>query len=149
MEKTLKQLRKIFAENADKRICVVGASCIGKTTLLKNLPECLDGDDVLLSLLPEDVRTRIKAAPEPWDSMILNEWKEWHRKTRYNIKPGKPVFGIRVEDCDLIVHLVLDEKEYIKRFTKRGKKPEFLKYLAKTEDAIRESGVPVIVVDVG
>lgn len=44
----VEKLRKIFDTNKDKRICIVGSSCVGKTTLLKYLPDAIDMDDFFL-----------------------------------------------------------------------------------------------------
>src|SRR3989344_6572208 len=43
----VEKMKKLFADNIEKRICVVGASCVGKSTLLNYLPEAVDMDDLL------------------------------------------------------------------------------------------------------
>lgn len=43
----VEKISRIFSSNAEKRICVVGASCVGKSTLLSYLPEAVDMDDLL------------------------------------------------------------------------------------------------------
>lgn len=48
------ELNKIFESNKDKRICVIGTSCIGKSTLLKELRNCYDMDDLLFPLLSKE-----------------------------------------------------------------------------------------------
>ena len=43
----VQKIKKIFTTNTEKRICVVGSSCVGKSTLLSYLPEAIDMDDLL------------------------------------------------------------------------------------------------------
>jgi len=144
----VKQLRKIFAENSDKRICVVGVSCIGKTTLLRDLPECLDGDSVVWSRLPMDIYEKLAIAKTPWNKVPLSIWTEWYIKTDFDIKPGRPVFSVWVEDCDLIVYLTLSESEYIERVTKRGRNvKKMLGKRLELENVVAESKMPTVVVD--
>ena len=45
----VEKISHIFSSNAEKRICVVGASCVGKSTLLRYLPEAVDMDDLLFA----------------------------------------------------------------------------------------------------
>ncbi len=44
---------KIINENSDKRICVVGTSCTGKSSLIKQSGIGIDMDDVLYTILKE------------------------------------------------------------------------------------------------
>jgi len=146
-EKALDKLRKIFAENSDKRICVVGFSCIGKSTLVRDLPECLDFDDIVWQQMPKKVYDELKSIPEPWDETTMTIWKEYVKNTHVNIKLRQPVFSIRVEDCDLLVYLTLDEKEHRNRVAKRKKDFELLaNHRAKIEKAVKESNLPTITV---
>jgi len=146
-ERIIHRLRTIFAENADKRICVVGVSCTGKSTLLRDLPECVDGDSIVWDTLPEDVYEKLSRSPTPWDEETLNTWKEWYIKADFDIKPGQPVISVWVEDCDLVVYLTLSESEYLKRVTMRGRNvKEMLKQRAELDKVVRECGLPVIVV---
>ena len=156
MDNALKQLRKIFAENTDKRIFVVGASCMGKTTLLKHFPEYGDLDDYVMSRLSPAERERLKNMSQPWDEETLEIWKA-HVKEHtvdFKFKPGQPLFGFPAPyfttlDCDLIVHLDADDKTYLERVAKRGKSHErMLEHKRKVDRRVAESGLPVIVVDV-
>ena len=38
MEQTLNQLKKVLAENVNKKITVLGTTCVGKSTLFKQIP---------------------------------------------------------------------------------------------------------------
>ena len=151
-ERVISELRNVFAQNSDKRISVVGASCIGKTTLLRNLQGCIDGDDIVWAQIPKEVFIKLKSASEPWAEDIVDIFKGYAKSVIFEIKTGQPVFNCGVFnqgelDCDLIVYLNLKDDKYIERVTKRGKDPDtMLRHKAKVERAVRESGVPVITV---
>lgn len=49
-------IRKVFKEDSDKRICVVGASCVGKTTLLNHFPEAVDMDELLFGKKQKNIK---------------------------------------------------------------------------------------------
>ena len=152
-ERVLSELRSIFAQNSDKRISVVGASCIGKTTLLRNLHGCIDGDDIVWAQVPEEVKSKLKSAPEPWSEETVGIFKSYARSVVFEIKAGQPVFNCGVFnsgelDCDLIVYLSLSDQKYIERVIKCGKDFEtMLRHKAKVEREVRESKVPVITVN--
>jgi ABC-type phosphate/phosphonate transport system ATPase subunit len=42
MNETLEKLKFVLDKNKDKRITVIGTTCTGKTTLLKNIPEGIE-----------------------------------------------------------------------------------------------------------
>ena len=156
-ERVLKEVGEIFTKNSDKRICVVGFSCIGKSTLVRDLSKgwgdvppfnCHDHDEIIWSVLPKDEYDKLKSLPQPWCEETLDIWKDWHRRTPVAIKPGQPVFGCEVLDCDLVVYLTLNENEYLERLAKRGKRLESLvRHIPRIEKAVREATVPVIKVD--
>lgn len=50
------ELKKIFDENKDKRICVVGTTCTGKTTLINKLNIGCDMDELIFPLLSKEER---------------------------------------------------------------------------------------------
>ena len=43
----VERLSQIFHDYIEKRVCVVGSSCVGKSTLLEHFPEAVDMDDLL------------------------------------------------------------------------------------------------------
>ena len=151
-ERVLTELRSFFAANLDKRISVVGASCIGKTTLLLDMPNCIDGDDIVWEQMPRDARAKLKSAPEPWTSETVDIFKGYAKTTVFKIKAGTPVFccgvfGIGEMDCDLIVWLNISDANYLERVAMRKKNPEtMLRHKAKVEKAVKDATIPVIVV---
>ena len=44
---TVNALKAIFVKHKNERICVIGTTCCGKTTLLRQIPDCVDMDDAL------------------------------------------------------------------------------------------------------
>ena len=46
---TINELETIFNKHKNERICVLGTICIGKTTLINQLKNCVDIDDEILS----------------------------------------------------------------------------------------------------
>jgi len=152
-EKVLSQLQTIFAKNKDLRICVVGASCIGKTTLVRDLPECIDHDYIVWELMPKDIAEKLKTFPEPWSEAALDIWKDCISKTHFNIKPRQPIFSYDprcISGCDLIIHLVLDDSQYLERVAKRGKNSDtMLRHKQKVNESVKNASAPVIVIDLG
>lgn len=46
-QETVNALNAIFERHKKDRICVLGTTCCGKTTLLKQIPGCVDLDEEL------------------------------------------------------------------------------------------------------
>ena len=46
-QETINTLNAIFEKHKNERICVLATICCGKTTLLKQIPDCVDLDDEL------------------------------------------------------------------------------------------------------
>lgn len=41
-QETINALKAIFEKHVDERICVLTTTCCGKTTLLRQIPNCVD-----------------------------------------------------------------------------------------------------------
>lgn len=50
MEASIENLERIFEENKEKRICVLGTTCTGKTTLINELKMGSDMDELIFPL---------------------------------------------------------------------------------------------------
>jgi len=148
-ERVLKELRKIFAENFNKRICVVGASCVGKSALVRDLPECLDVDEIIWGSLTPDIQEQLRVYEHsPWDDEKAKIWNAHANFHKIKIKPGQPIFAADILDCDLLVYLEIDEETYASRSAKRRKSLEHvLQHKAEVEEAVKRSAIPIIVVD--
>lgn len=108
---TVKKLEKIFSNHQNDRICVLGTICIGKTTLIKHLKNCVDIDDELPPLLNDKEKDFLQKAHmlnNSWTEEIGNE-VERLTKEKVKIKAGFPLFGTIILDCDVIVYLDIEE----------------------------------------
>ena len=146
------KLRQIFDSNKDKRICVVGPSCIGKTTLLKYLPDAVDMDELIFgsqekNIAPSITKEEIDYVSGSWTPEIGKFMTEKARGS-VEIKPGVPVFGTVVFPADLIVELTLpDEKlrEYIRR--RDSNEIDVFNMKKQIEDEIKHSLVPSLKIE--
>lgn len=111
---TIDELKKIFNNNKNKRICVIGTTCIGKSTLLEYLPECYDMDEIIFPLLTEE-ETNIVCST-PWTKEI-GEYMDKLAKEKIIIECGHPVFGTVLLDADLIVLLTIDDNKLKRAYT--------------------------------
>lgn len=112
------ELKAIFEENQDKRICVVGTSCSGKSTLNKQFVESVDMDQVVFAhLTPNEI---VSVDGTDWSPEVGQKMGEL-AKRHVTAVPGKPVFGTVIfDDCDLIVYLDIDEDLLKERCEMRG-----------------------------
>lgn len=143
---TIDELRKVFNANKDKKICVIGTTCIGKSTILEYLPECYDMDEILFPLLTEE-ETNIVCAT-PWTEEI-GEYMNKLAKEKIKIECGHPVFGTVLLDAELIILLTIDDKKLKERT--RLREASFESSLRMQEAIIEEvtnSGIPYITIPV-
>lgn len=113
----LTQLIKIFNENQDKRICVLGTTCTGKTTIIDKIKIGLDMDKEIFPLLTKEETEYV--CQTPWTKEIGKKMNHLVR-TKLNIKPGIPLFGTVLLDCDLIVYLHINDALLLKRTSQRN-----------------------------
>lgn len=110
---SVERLKLIFEENKGKRICVVGPSCVGKSTLLKYLSEAVDMDDLLFGseergIKPLLSQEEIDYVCSPWTPEIGNFMSQKAREL-IKIDPRHPVFGTIVFLSDIIVEITLPD----------------------------------------
>lgn len=96
----INDLKKVIDSNKEKRICVVGTSCTGKTTYLEYAKNGLDMDKIIFPLLSDEERKYV--CQTPWTPEI-GETMDRLVKERIKIKPEQPVSGTVIIDCDLII----------------------------------------------
>ena len=158
----IQELRKILDDNKDKRVCVCGVGCSGKSTLVKQLPGAIDLDNIVRANLPKEAATRLSLrkngktfagkeqdkAIRTWTGEMHQEWQKYVWKTvkEFQIKPGRPVFSvIPFAHSDLIVYLDIDTKLLFERAKKRGENPEqVIGWVKWLEGMIADAGLPVI-----
>ena len=142
----IEELSKIFEENSDKRICVLGTTCTGKTTLINATNMGLDMDKEIFPLLTEEETEYV--CQTPWTEEIGNKMDELVR-TKLSIKPGIPMFGTVLLDCDLIVYLHINDELLLERTKLRNTDFMNAKNMQqKIEEEIKKSNIPTIYIEV-
>ena len=142
----IEELRQIFIDNKDKRICVLGTTCTGKTTLINESNMGVDMDEEIFPLLTEEETEYI--CQTPWTEEIGNKMDELVR-TRLSIKPGIPMFGTVLLDCDLIIYLHITDELSLERTKSRNVDFNNAKNMQlKIEEEIKKSNIPSIYIEV-
>lgn len=142
----IEELSKIFEKNKDKRICVLGTTCTGKTTLINATNMGLDMDKEIFPLLTQEETEYV--CQTPWTEEIGNKMDELVR-TKLSINPGTPMFGTVLLDCDLIVYLHINDELLLERTKLRN--TDFLNaknMQQKIEEEIKKSNIPTMYIEV-
>lgn len=146
MESNLENLIQVFNKNSDKRICVLGTTCTGKSTIINESNIGLDMDKEIFPLLTKEETDYVCSTP--WTEEIGEKMDELVR-TKLSIKPGLPMFGTVLLDCDLIVYLHISDELLLERTKLRN--VDFLNaknMQQKIEIEIRNSGLKTITLEV-
>lgn len=117
IEANVENLMQIFAENKHRRICVLGTTCTGKSTFINATGMGLDMDEEIFPLLSDEEIEFVSRTP--WTEEIGKKMNELVR-SKLSIKPGTPLFGTVLLDCDLILYLHIDDELLKKRCASRG-----------------------------
>lgn len=142
----IEQLIEIFEENKYKRICVLGTTCTGKTTLINATNMGLDMDKEIFPLLTQEETDYV--CQTPWTEEIGNKMDELVR-TKLSINPGTPMFGTVLLDCDLIVYLHINDDLLLERTKLRNTDFSNAKNMQqKIEEEIKNSNIPTMYVEV-
>lgn len=147
MEKNsiINQLKSIFMENKEKRICVVATTCTGKTTLINELNLGIDMDKEIFPMLTNEETDLVCSTP--WTEEIGRKMDELVR-AKLTIKPGIPMFGTVLLDCDLLVYLHINDALLKKRTKLRNASFENAKNMQrKIEKEIKESKKEVVIIE--
>ena len=143
----IKNLKDILNRNKDKRVVVVGTTCTGKSTFLKQIENAHDMDELVFPKLSQEERDYV--CQNPWTEDIGRTMVRLV-KERVTVKPGEPVFGTVVLGSDLVIELKISDELLRKRTLLRGVSFEDAKNMQKQIEAeIRRSGIPVIEFNVG
>ena len=146
IEASIDNLLTIFNENSNKRICVLGTTCTGKTTLINELNIGIDMDKEIFPLLTQQETDYVCSTP--WTEEIGKKMDELVR-TKLSIRPGTPMFGTVLLDCDLIVYLHISDELLLERTKLRNADFMNAKNMQKKiEDEIRNSGLDTITLEV-
>lgn len=146
IEASIDNLLTIFNENSNKRICVLGTTCTGKTTLINELKIGVDMDKEIFPLLTQQETDYVCSTP--WTEEIGEKMDEFVR-TKLSINLGSPMFGTVLLDCDLIVYLHISDELLLERTKLRNADFMNAKNMQKKiEDEIRNSGLDIIILEV-
>lgn len=142
----LEEIRKIFNNNKDKRICVLGTTCTGKSTLIKELNIGIDIDKEIYPQLTSDEIEYFDNTP--WTEEVGNKFDELVR-SRLSIKPGIPMFGTVLLDCDLIIYLHINNELLLERTKSRDVDFVNAKNMQQAiEEELKNTNIPVITIEV-
>lgn len=147
MNFSVEDLLRIFYENKDKRICVLGTTCTGKSTLINNLNIGEDMDKLIFPLLTQEESDYV--CQTPWTEEIGKKMDELVR-TKLVIQPGTPLFGTVLLPCDLIIYLHINDEVLLERTTLRNVDFENAKNMqSKIEQEIYDSNIEKVVLEIG
>lgn len=136
----LPALEKVLQKHIHERVCVLGTTCTGKSTLVKEFQYAIDMDEVVFPLLSKEERTCV--CQSPWTEKI-GETMTKLVKEKIKIQPGKPVFGTVLLECDYAVYLKISDALLKERAKKRGHSYEDAKNMQmQIEKEIKNSNIP-------
>jgi len=116
-KETINALKAIFEKHLNDRICVLGTSCCGKSTLQEQIPGTVDMDEALWPQLTKDEEAFI--CQKPWTGEI-GEFTRKIVKERVTTKAGQPIFSLILLDCEVIVYLDISDELPAEHCKKRG-----------------------------
>lgn len=111
-------LQQSLSHHSDRRVVVVGTTCVGKSTLAKDIPGAVDVDEVLFPMLTEE--EKIIVCQKPWTPEI-GHYMDGLIQKKIKVIPGAPLFSPGIIDCDLVIYLrALYKSTLEKRCADRG-----------------------------
>ena len=148
----VEKMKKLFSDNIEKRVCVVGASCVGKSTLLGYLPEAIDMDDLLFGNEQKGIDSLLTQAEidyvcGPWTPEV-GQFMTQKARELIKIEPGHPVFGTIVFPSDLVIEVTVPEDILRERIRRRNtNENDVFNMKAQIEAEIENSGIEKIVLE--
>ena len=141
------KLAEILERNKNKRIVVVGTTCTGKSTFLKQIGNAHDMDDLIFPQLSQEEKNYV--CQNPWTEEIGKTMTRLV-KEKVKIKAGEPVFGTVVLYSDLIIELIISDELLRQRTAFRGVDFQNAKNMQRQIGGeVKQSGLPVIKFNVG
>ncbi len=135
-------LQLILDGTRDKRVCAVGTTCIGKTTLVETLSGAYDMDEILFPLLT--LEEQVYVCQDPWTKEIGQTMTRL-AKERIKVEVGKPIFGTIIFDSDIIIYLCASEYLLRQRTLSRGKNCDYaFRMQEQIEQEIKNSEIQYI-----
>ena len=140
------QLKRIFMDNADKRVVVIGTTCTGKSTLIKHFPHAQDMDRLIFPLLSKEESKYV--CQSPWTEEIGDTMNRLVNE-RLKVRAGHPLFGTVLLDCDLIVYLRISDKLLKQRSRKKGHRfIDAKKMQTEIEEDMRKSHICTVTIEI-
>jgi energy-coupling factor transporter ATP-binding protein EcfA2 len=130
---TINALNAIFEKHKNERICVLGTTCCGKSTLQEQIPGTVDMDEALWPQLTNDEEAYI--CQKPWTREI-GDFTRKLVKEKVTIKVGQPIFSLILLEAEVIVYLDLSDELLAEHCKKRGSAFQDAK---NVKDAIEEA----------
>ena len=146
-DKLINKLQNLLNKNIDKKVVVIGTTCTGKTTFLKEIKNAFDMDELIFSLLTREEKEYV--CQSPWTPEIGKTMNKLV-KERIKIEKSKPLFGTVLLDCDLIIYLKISDELLKERVSKR--KSDFVdaKNMQRSIDKqIKNSDISMVEFSVG
>lgn len=109
-------LQRLFLKHADEKVAVLGTPCVGKSTILRHIPEARDMDAILFSQLSPAEKQLVFR--KPWSPSVGQEMKRL-ACSKIAVSPGHPVFATVVLEVDFIIYLKIDDELLQKRVALR------------------------------
>lgn len=116
-QEIINSLKAIFEKHINERVCVLATTCCGKTTLLRQIPDCIDLDDELWTQLTQEEADFI--SKKPWTEEI-GDYIDKLVYEKITIKPGYPLFSTIIVDCDVVIYLDISDELLAEHCKKRG-----------------------------
>ena len=114
---TINTLVAVFEKHKTERVCVISTTCCGKSTILREIPYCVDMDEIAFLNITEEEAAFINQTP--WTKEIGEKVDELTYKNA-RIQPGSPMFGTVIVDCDVVVYLDISDELLENHCKKRG-----------------------------
>jgi len=112
-----KTLEKIFNENLNKRIVVLGTTCCGKSTIVNRLAYTRDMDKEIFPLLSKEEKDYV--CQQPWTEEIGEKMDQLVRERLITIH-GRPLFGTVYVNAELVIFLKIHRDLLEKRCNLRN-----------------------------
>ncbi|MFA6536319.1 MAG: hypothetical protein WCT25_02710 [Candidatus Paceibacterota bacterium] len=148
----VEKISHIFSSNAEKRICVVGASCVGKSSLLRYLPEAVDMDDLLFGnkrrgIEPLLTQQEVDYVCGPWTPEV-GQFMTKKAHELIKIEAGHPVFGTIVFPSDLVIEITVPDNVLRERIRRRDtNEKDVFNMRAQIDSEVEKSGIEKMVVE--
>jgi broad-specificity NMP kinase len=114
---TINALNAIFEKHKNDRICILGTTCCGKSTLQEQIPGTVDMDETLWPQLTKEEEAYI--CQKPWTKEI-GDFTRKIVNERVTVKAGQPLFTLILLDCEVIVYLDISDELLKDHCRKRG-----------------------------